>query len=202
MKKERNFYVSVTIQILSVLKGPVMKEGEDQVLGIDSFEMKQEREILQLTYITITRLKVVMPSLQAEELASPLTGIPSKRDDCKSVEEELEDDYRIVHILSHLNAVKEAMKNGVDVKGFFIWSLMDNMEMGLGYNVRFGLNHVDCLDNLKRSFSVLNPELQTWNTIFILRLLPNSVSSLLKFLNNPPTGSRIITLADSFGLSL
>nr|POE53697.1 furostanol glycoside 26-o-beta-glucosidase [Quercus suber] len=39
---------------------------------------------------------------------------------------------------------------GANVKGFFIWALMDNIERGSGYNVRFGLNYVDYLDNLNR----------------------------------------------------
>ncbi|XP_050256644.1 beta-glucosidase 13-like [Quercus robur] len=77
-------------------------------------------------------------------------GVPSKRDDTIPVEKALEDDYRIEHILGHLYAVREGMKKGANVKGFFIWALMDNMEMGSGYNVRFGLNYVDYLDNLNR----------------------------------------------------
>lgn len=35
------------------------------------------------------------------------------------------------------------------MKGFFIWPWMDNMETGSGYSVRFGLNYMDYLDNLR-----------------------------------------------------
>lgn len=41
-------------------------------------------------------------------------------------------------------------REGANVKGYFVWTLMDNMEVGAGYDVRFGLNYTDYYDNLKR----------------------------------------------------
>ena len=43
----------------------------------------------------------------------------------------------------HLAALQAAMAAGVDVRGFFYWSLMDNFEWNSGYAKRFGLIHVD-----------------------------------------------------------
>lgn len=60
------------------------------------------------------------------------------------------DDYRIQHAHDHLVAVREAIKEGANVKGYVVWSLMDNMEVGAGYDVRFGLNYTDYYDNHKR----------------------------------------------------
>uniref|UniRef100_A0A803MAT8 Beta-glucosidase n=1 Tax=Chenopodium quinoa TaxID=63459 RepID=A0A803MAT8_CHEQI len=60
------------------------------------------------------------------------------------------DDKRISHVEDHLTAIREARRQGANVEGYFVWSLMDNMEVGAGYDVRFGLNYTDYYDNLKR----------------------------------------------------
>ena len=43
----------------------------------------------------------------------------------------------------HLAQVRQAVENGVPVRGYFVWSLLDNFEWALGYAMRFGLVHVD-----------------------------------------------------------
>nr|WP_315463204.1 GH1 family beta-glucosidase [uncultured Rhodoferax sp.] len=53
------------------------------------------------------------------------------------------DPGRQAYMQTHLQALHEAMAAGVDVRGFFYWSLMDNFEWASGYDKRFGLVHVD-----------------------------------------------------------
>jgi beta-glucosidase len=53
------------------------------------------------------------------------------------------DDARISYLDGHIRAVHEAVAGGVDVRGYFIWTLMDNFEWTEGYHQRFGLVHVD-----------------------------------------------------------
>ena len=53
------------------------------------------------------------------------------------------DAQRTRYFNSHLAAVDAAMRQGVDVRGYFAWSLMDNFEWAYGYEKRFGIVHVD-----------------------------------------------------------
>ncbi len=53
------------------------------------------------------------------------------------------DSPRIDYLRSHLLALARAMELGVDVRGYFYWSLLDNFEWNSGYAKRFGLIHVD-----------------------------------------------------------
>lgn len=63
--------------------------------------------------------------------------------DDKVVDGVVDDAQRISFLKRHFNAVSEAMKAGVDVRGYFVWSLLDNFEWAYGYERRFGLVHVD-----------------------------------------------------------
>ena len=53
------------------------------------------------------------------------------------------DEDRISYLDGHIRAVHKAMEAGVDVRGYFVWSLMDNFEWTEGFHQRFGLVHVD-----------------------------------------------------------
>jgi beta-glucosidase len=55
----------------------------------------------------------------------------------------LDDPLRVAYLRDHLWAAHEAMRQGVDLRGYFVWSLMDNFEWRAGYFKRFGLYHVN-----------------------------------------------------------
>ncbi|MCV9930146.1 GH1 family beta-glucosidase [Flavobacterium sp. LS1R49] len=50
---------------------------------------------------------------------------------------------RTHYIQDHLEQILKAKKEGLNVEGYFVWSLIDNFEWAEGYNARFGLIHVD-----------------------------------------------------------
>ncbi|GAA5184485.1 GH1 family beta-glucosidase [Rugosimonospora acidiphila] len=54
-----------------------------------------------------------------------------------------EDPDRIAYLSGHVEAVRTAIAKGADVRGYFVWSILDNFEWAEGYDKRFGLVHVD-----------------------------------------------------------
>jgi beta-glucosidase/6-phospho-beta-glucosidase/beta-galactosidase len=56
---------------------------------------------------------------------------------------QIDDNDRKEYLSTHLDACLNAINEGVDLKGFYYWSLMDNFEWARGYSKRFGLVYVD-----------------------------------------------------------
>lgn len=56
---------------------------------------------------------------------------------------EVNDNNRIQFVDDHLISVRKAIAEGAPVKGYFLWSLLDNYEWAFGYEKRFGMVHVD-----------------------------------------------------------
>ncbi len=55
----------------------------------------------------------------------------------------VEDPLRVAYLREHLRAVRRALAAGCDVRGYFVWSLLDNLEWAHGFSKRFGIVHVD-----------------------------------------------------------
>ena len=53
------------------------------------------------------------------------------------------DPDRVTYLREHLTAVRRAVADGADVRGYFVWSLLDNFEWSYGYSKRFGIVYVD-----------------------------------------------------------
>jgi beta-glucosidase len=60
------------------------------------------------------------------------------------------DGARIDYLRSHIAACARALAAGVPLKGYFVWSLMDNFEWAYGYSERFGLAYVDPVSGARR----------------------------------------------------
>lgn len=63
--------------------------------------------------------------------------------DAVSLDGEVHDPGRIDFLRCYLRALRRAIEEGVPVKGYFVWPLMDNFEWSQGYQERFGLIHID-----------------------------------------------------------
>ena len=59
------------------------------------------------------------------------------------VDGRVDDAQRVRYLQRHLDAIAQAQRAGVDVRGYFAWSLLDNFEWTEGYAKRYGLVHVD-----------------------------------------------------------
>lgn len=68
-----------------------------------------------------------------------------------AVDGRIDDPLRVHYLRTHLQAVRQAMARGADVRGYCAWSLLDNLEWAHGYAKRFGLIHVDFQNQQKRT---------------------------------------------------
>ena len=64
-------------------------------------------------------------------------------EDVVSADGSVHDPQRVSYLETHLNAVADAIDEGAPVKGYIVWSLLDNFEWALGYTRRFGLFYTD-----------------------------------------------------------
>jgi beta-glucosidase len=64
-------------------------------------------------------------------------------DPATPIDGRVDDPPRVAYLRDHLLAVAEASRRGADVRGYFVWSLLDNFEWAQGYSKRFGIVHVD-----------------------------------------------------------
>ncbi|WP_125774350.1 GH1 family beta-glucosidase [Antribacter gilvus] len=64
-------------------------------------------------------------------------------DDEVSADGRVHDDLRVAYLHDHVEALGQALDKGVDVRGYFAWSLLDNFEWAYGYDRRFGIIRVD-----------------------------------------------------------
>ncbi|MFE7232782.1 GH1 family beta-glucosidase [Streptomyces sp. NPDC057596] len=82
-------------------------------------------------------------SQEAPGVALYVTENGAAYDDKVDADGRVHDPERIAYLHSHLAAVRRAITDGADVRGYYLWSLMDNFEWAYGYGKRFGAVYVD-----------------------------------------------------------
>lgn len=88
-----------------------------------------------------TLLKRVAEEYQPTDIYITENG--STYDDIVASDGEIHDEKRRSYLIRHLRAARDALDQGIPVRGYFAWSLLDNFEWAEGYTRRFGLAHVD-----------------------------------------------------------
>jgi len=63
--------------------------------------------------------------------------------DDQMVDGQIQDERRLAYLREHFAAAHQAIEAGVPLRGYFVWSFMDNFEWAYGYDKRFGIVHVD-----------------------------------------------------------
>lgn len=61
----------------------------------------------------------------------------------EAIDGRIEDPLRVEYLRRHLHAIRDAIQQGVNLRGYFAWSLLDNYEWSHGYTKRFGIVHVN-----------------------------------------------------------
>ncbi|PZS27716.1 MAG: beta-glucosidase [Pseudonocardiales bacterium] len=84
------------------------------------------------------------------EMPLVITENGAAYDDVVAAGGRVRDPERIEYLHGHLAAVHAAITQGVDVRGYFLWSLLDNFEWAFGYSKRFGIVHVDFATQQRR----------------------------------------------------
>jgi beta-galactosidase len=126
-------------------------------------------------------LRELLVRIQAEYTGPAGTGLyvtenGAAYDDVVAADGSVHDVDRTRFLQLHLGAVLDAIDEGVDVKGYFYWSLLDNYEWAWGYQKRFGIVRVD-YDTQARTIKDSGHE---YAAIIASRSLPAAASTMSK----------------------
>ena len=58
-------------------------------------------------------------------------------------DQSVDDPQRVAYLRNHIQAVAQSIERGAPLRGYFVWSLIDNFEWAEGYSKRFGVVYVD-----------------------------------------------------------
>ncbi|KAJ7949108.1 Beta-glucosidase [Quillaja saponaria] len=92
-------------------------------------------------------------------------GLADANNSTLPIKDALKDSLRIRYLHGHLSYLLKAIKEGVNVKGYYAWTFWDDFEWDAGYTVRFGFTFVDFKNNLKRHLK----DSAYWFKSFLLR---------------------------------
>lgn len=95
----------------------------------------------KVLHMLVEKYKIDIPIYVTEN------GLP--QEDSENIEDLLNDQERIDYIQQILISVHKAIEDNIPVKGYYIWTLMDNFEWSAGYSSRYGMHYTD-FESLER----------------------------------------------------
>jgi beta-glucosidase len=122
----------------------VEADRSDGVLGLGPVELDVEQTAIGWPVVPET-LTDLLVRLRRDYGDIPLmvTENGAAFDDRLDGDDVVDDSQRVAYINGHLEAIRQAIAAGVDVRAYYVWSLLDNFEWELGYGTRFGIVYVD-----------------------------------------------------------
>lgn len=135
-----NFYFPVAVRAASLFKNPLrfdlLTPEEGAALGFELTAMEWPVVPHALTELLVrVHHDYAPPAIYVTENGAAF--------DDELIDGEVNDERRIAFLREHFKAAHRALEAGVPLRGYFIWSLMDNFEWAHGYSKRFGIVYVD-----------------------------------------------------------
>jgi len=136
-----NYYTPTVVDVGEPEAGPSPWPGCDDVM----FVPQPGPSTAMGWAIDAEGLRAVLHRVHDDYAGPPLmiTENGAAFDDLPGADGSIHDHERISYLRDHLVVVHEAIESGVDLRGYFVWSLLDNFEWSFGYSKRFGIVHVD-----------------------------------------------------------
>jgi beta-glucosidase len=121
----------------------VARHAPGNLLEAEPVHMEGERSLMWEVFPEglLVMLKRLWRDYRPSALLITENGSPYE--DVVDVQGRIDDAPRIAFLERHLAGVRHALDQGIPVRGYCVWSLLDNFEWALGYRMRFGLVHVD-----------------------------------------------------------
>ena len=117
---------------------------DDSVLGLTELDSDGEHTAMGWPIVP-SALTELLVRLDRDYAGVPflITENGAAFDDRLNGADVVEDERRVAYLAGHIEALQRARQQGVDVRGYYVWSLLDNFEWEHGYGKRFGIVFVD-----------------------------------------------------------
>ncbi len=128
---------------INLYQGSVIRH--DEIRGFAEVPRKPGFDKTALKWLVLPQIMHYTPKFLYERYHLPIiiTENGLSMPDWVGLDGKVHDPGRIDFLQRYLQELEKALAEGVDIRGYFYWSLLDNFEWSEGYNERFGLIHVD-----------------------------------------------------------